>query len=67
MGKILDEIKEENLAADSKLPWQVDDLKSLDLLGYMHDWNFPIFQLNDKSSGHILSKVKLNLDSIFRN
>jgi hypothetical protein len=67
VGKILDEIKEENLAADSKLPWQVDDLKSLDLLGYMHDWNFPIFQLNDKSNGHILSKVNLNLDSIFRN
>ena len=67
VGKILDEIKEESSSADSKLPWQVDDLKSLDLLGYLHDWNFPIFQLNDKSNGHVLSKVEIKLYFIVKN
>ena len=60
-NKKLDEIKEEkNQNSTNKLPWQLNDLNKLELLNYLHDWNFPIFQLNEKSNNHILSKVCLN-------
>ena len=60
-SKMLDEIKEEaSLNGDNKLPWQISELNGLDLLGYLHDWNFPIFQLNEKSNGQVLSKVRMN-------
>jgi hypothetical protein len=60
-NKKLDEIKEENNQnSTNKLPWQLNDLSKLELLNYLHDWNFPIFQLYEKSNNHILSKVGLN-------
>lgn len=58
-NKKLDEIKEEN---SDKLSWQVSEISSIELLDYLHDWNFPIFQLNDKSNNHILSKVIYLID-----
>ncbi len=40
-----------------KLQWEIDDLKNYDLLNYLHDWNFPIFQFYEISSKNILSQV----------
>jgi hypothetical protein len=46
----------DNNDSNSKI-WNVEDLESIDLLNYLHDWNFPIFQLNEKSNENVLSQV----------
>ena len=45
-------------ASSNKLQWEVEDLKNVELLNYLHDWNFPIFQFYEKSSKHVLSQVR---------
>lgn len=57
-NKKLDEIQEEN--SSIKLPWHESETNQIELLDYLHDWNFPIFQLNEKTDNHILSKVQRN-------
>ena len=42
---------------EDDLLWQTDDLKDLDLLNYLHDWNFPIFQFFEKSNHNVISQV----------
>ena len=67
--KRLEEIKEELFnslghknrgqgSSESQLvEWNEADLKGIELLNYLHDWNFPIFELYEKSQQNILSQV----------
>ena len=51
-------VRKRSLLEVDKLQWEVDDLKNFDLLNYLHDWNFPIFQFYEISSRNILSQVR---------
>lgn len=42
---------------DDELLWQTEDLKYLELLNYLHDWNFPIFKFYEKSNQNVISQV----------
>lgn len=46
-----------NCSSEDNLAWQAEDLKDLDLLNYLHDWSFPIFQFYEKSNHNIISQV----------
>lgn len=40
--------------------WSESDLKDIELLERIYDWNFPIFELSEKSNNNILSHVSKN-------
>lgn len=62
-NRLIDESKK---YFEDDLLWQTDDLKDLDLLNYLHDWNFPIFQFFEKSNHNVISQViYLELKSIY--
>ncbi|RNA15771.1 cGMP-inhibited 3 -5 -cyclic phosphodiesterase A [Brachionus plicatilis] len=42
---------------DDELLWQTEDLKYLELLNYLHDWNFPIFKFYEKSNQNVISQM----------
>jgi hypothetical protein len=54
-----DHSRKKSLLEIDSLEWEVDDLKKLELLNYLHDWNFPIFQFYEISSKNILSQVRI--------
>ncbi len=41
----------------NKKLWKEDDLKQIELLNYIHDWSFPIFELYEISKQNVLSHV----------
>jgi len=62
--KKMERIKEDLLNGHGKvknksLPvvWHPDDIRSIHFLEHIHAWNFPIFQLYEKSDNNILSHV----------
>lgn len=62
-AKKMNKIKEEiNAKKKQSLTWSPDDIEDVHLLQYIHDWNFPIFQLYEKSQNNILSHVSLTLN-----
>lgn len=51
------EIDSHKKSIEDDLIWQTEDLKNLDLLNYLHDWSFPIFQFYEISNHNVISQV----------
>lgn len=47
-----------NANVNDKL-WQVEDIRNLYLLNFLHKWSFPIFEFGDCAKNFVLSKVSL--------
>ena len=59
MEQIKEEFNNKKLQPFGKMKktWNENDLKDIQLLERIYDWNFPIFELSDKSNNNILSHV----------
>ncbi len=47
--------------------WKENEINDIELLNYLHDWNFPIFQLYEKSDQFILSHVLIIINFFIKN
>lgn len=59
MEQIKEEFNNKKLQPFGKMKktWNENDLKDIQLLERIYDWNFPIFELSDKSNNNILSHM----------